>query len=83
MTYIESLILSFFDMFMLLYIIMSLKTSLQKNDFIKGIFGVIAGAVLASVSGYYISNQAISFTVNIMIAFLIIQIIMNCILFYY
>jgi hypothetical protein len=56
---------------------MSLKTSLQKNDFIKGIFGVIAGAVLASVSGYYISNQAISFTVNIMIAFLIIQIIMR------
>lgn len=77
MTYSASLILSFFDMFMLVYIVFTLKSALQKNDLIKGILGTIVGAILVSAIGYYFSNQVISFTVNIIIAFLIIKIIMR------
>ena len=77
MTYNESLILSFFDMLMLVYIVFGFKNTGQKNDLIKGMLGIMAGAVLVSSIGYYSSNQMISFTVNIIVAFLIIKIIMR------
>ncbi len=77
MTYIETLILSFFDMLMLTYIIVILKASLKKIDVIKGCCGVLVGTALIGTVIYFVSNQVVSFTVNIIIAFVLIQIIMR------
>lgn len=77
MSYVNLLILSFFDMFMLVCIVFSLKFSSEKITVLKGIVSVLMGSVLIGTSGYLIANQPISVTINITIAFLIIKFITN------
>lgn len=75
MSYVNVLVLSFCDILMLIFIIFSFKTFPKKNDILKGIFCLFLGTFAIGSSGYYITNEAISITLNIVITFFIIRII--------
>jgi len=72
MSYANLLVLSFFDMLMLISIILSFKVFLNKKDIFNGIMCLVFGTLVIGSSGYFITNEPISITFNIIIAFLII-----------
>lgn len=72
MGYINLLALTFFDMFMLVCIMLSFKSSMNIKDIFIGGGCIILGTLVIGSIGHYITSEPISLSLNILIAFLIV-----------
>lgn len=67
MNFCSMFILSFIDMLMLFILIFSVYTDLYYQKRLTQILAVLSGTILISLLSYFVSNEALAFTLNIAI----------------
>jgi len=77
MDYFNQLVLSFFDMFMMVCLILAIESSFRKSMVMKGIVSIISGAVLITTISFFVKSNPASISINMIIAFVIIKYLTN------
>lgn len=72
MNYAEGIVLSLFDMFMIVIIILKFRSDIKLNDLVKGAWCVLFGSALIGTVGYILTFPPIGLMCNTIIVFLII-----------
>ncbi|UNC92580.1 sensor histidine kinase [Candidatus Contubernalis alkaliaceticus] len=75
MSIFESFILSFFDILMLLLIILSFQLPEQNNSIKNSLAFIFLGTVITGSLGYLVSSEPLLITLNILMTFLLIRLL--------
>jgi len=73
MDYFNQLVLSFFDMFMMVCLILAIESSFRKDMIIKAIVSLVMGTIIMTAFSILLKNNLFSITINMLIAFIMIK----------